>query len=181
MNCGFSRVQEAAFARQPGSKAAYEQFLAQANRLAGPQRGALGAAPDVTVPVVFSPVGGNPIGGITDAQVADAPSPSYSAIVSPALNLSGFQGRPLQLSFRTARANNSTLVYSGNDELLVQYGTDCALSGNVTGQTYFITQPQAAGQTAQNGFVPTSAQQWATTVLPLNPLYIGASTWVRFQ
>ncbi|MDQ2772914.1 MAG: hypothetical protein M3Y54_20715 [Bacteroidota bacterium] len=69
MSCAFDQVQEAAFARQPGSKAAYQQFLAQVARRASQQRGPSNAAPDVTVPVVMHIVfgAGNQPTGITDA------------------------------------------------------------------------------------------------------------------
>ena len=108
-------------------------------------------------------------------------NPSYAYITSPALNLSALQGRPAQLSFRTAWARNPAVGASVNDELLVQYGTDCEVFSNVTGQSYVSSQLQVTGQAAQNGFVPTSAQQWTTITLPLDQQYIGPNTWVRFQ
>ena len=113
----------------------------------------------------------------------DGTSPTFTAIVSPALDLSTLKGpgRAAQLTFRTAWARHPTAIYSGNDELLVQYGTDCEVYANVTGQTFYSSQLQPPGQAAQAGFVPTSAQQWATLTLPLNPQYIGPATWVRFQ
>ena len=112
--------------------------------------------------------------------VVDALTTTSTFIVSPALDLSGFQGRPLRLSFRTSRADNPTLVYSGYDELRVEYGTNCGLN-NSTVTNYVSPLLQVPGQAAQNGFVPTSAQQWNTITLPLNPLYIGASTYLTFR
>jgi len=112
--------------------------------------------------------------------VVDALMTTSTAIASPALDLSGFQGRPLRLSFRTSRADNPTLVYSGYDELRVEYGTNCGLN-NSTVTNYVSPLLQVPGQAAQNGFVPTSAQQWNTITLPLNPLYIGASTYLTFR
>ncbi|MBF9222692.1 M43 family zinc metalloprotease [Hymenobacter ruricola] len=115
--------------------------------------------------------------------LVQANQPYYSIITSPALDLSAFQGagHSARLSFRTARASNPTLSGSGNDVLVVQYGPDCEVYSNVTGQSYTTGSLQVPGQTAQNGFVPTSVQQWTTITLPLDPQYIGPATWLRFQ
>jgi hypothetical protein len=112
--------------------------------------------------------------------VANSSNYNYAYITSPALNLSGFNGQALQLVFRIARAGNPMATSSSDDELTVQYGTDCEVFSNVTGMNYTSGDLQVAGQASQNGFVPTSASQWKTMTLPLNPAYIGASTWVRF-
>ncbi|MBC8085106.1 MAG: hypothetical protein H7Z21_18060, partial [Hymenobacter sp.] len=86
---------------------------------------------------------------------------AYSVITSPALDLSTLKGpgRAARLSFRTARANHPNVPGSLQDELLVQYGTDCGVSSNGSGQRYDISNLQVPGQTAQSGFMPTSAQQ----------------------
>ena len=107
----------------------------------------------------------------------------YSAITSPALDLSALKGpgRAAQLSFRTARAGSLAVPGSVDDELAVQYGTDCEVYSNTTGQVYYTGNLQVPGQTPRNGFVPTSGQQWTTIALTLNPQYIGPATWVRFQ
>ena len=112
--------------------------------------------------------------------VAASSNYNYCYITSPALNLSGFNGQALQLVFRTARAGNPRVAASNDDELTVQYGTDCEVYSNVTGMTYTSGDLQVAGQPSQNGFVPNAARQWKTLTLPLNPAYLGASTWVRF-
>lgn len=62
----------------------------------------------------------------------------------------------------------------------MQYGADCEVYSNVTGQSYSTGNLQVPGQTSQSGFVPSSAQQWTTITLPLDPQYIGPATWVRF-
>ncbi|WP_310391747.1 M43 family zinc metalloprotease [Hymenobacter sp.] len=112
---------------------------------------------------------------------ASSLNPNRASITSPAFDLSGFQGRPVELRFRTAWAVDPLVVNSASrDELLVQYGTDCELQSNTGGRNYLNGELIAAGQAAQTGFVPTSAQQWTTLALPLDPRYIGPSTWVRF-
>ncbi|WP_331058884.1 M43 family zinc metalloprotease [Hymenobacter sp.] len=123
--------------------------------------------------------------GTACISVPNAPvtagSPNFVAITSPVLDLSALQGRPAQRSFRTAWAIHPTVQGSGNDQLLVQYGTDCEVFSNITGQVYISGRLQAAGQAPQSGFVPTSAPQWTTFTLLLNQQYIGPNTWVRFQ
>jgi hypothetical protein len=115
----------------------------------------------------------------TPVQVSQA---HYSVITSPALDLSALKGpgRAARLSFRTARAPHPTVPGSGQDVLAVQYGTDCDVYSNITGQSYSTGNLQVPGQTAQSGFVPGSAQQWTTITLLLDPQYIGPATWVRF-
>lgn len=114
---------------------------------------------------------------------ARANNPAFSAITSPALDLSALlgPGRAARLSFRTAWAVHPTVQGAGNDQLVVQYGTDCEVFGNVTGRVFSSGELQVTGQPAQAGFVPTTAQQWTTLVLPLDPQYLGPATWVRFQ
>lgn len=111
--CAFDEVQRAAFARQPGSEAAYRQFLAQAARLAArpTARGALGAAPDITVPVVVHILFSNPNNNlnllspiISDAQVEDAlriANLDYSKRNADTLAvIPAFQGRLANVGFR---------------------------------------------------------------------------------
>jgi PKD repeat protein len=70
--CAFDSVQQAAFARQPGSAAAYRTFLESVARMSASAQARLLAAPDVTVPVVIHIIHTGGSSNISDAQVEDA-------------------------------------------------------------------------------------------------------------
>ena len=70
--CAFDSAQQAAFARQPGSKKAYRAFLQGVANMSRADQARLLAAPDVTVPVVMHIIHTGGSNNITDAQVYDA-------------------------------------------------------------------------------------------------------------
>ncbi|MCB2377091.1 choice-of-anchor J domain-containing protein [Hymenobacter sp. BT635] len=70
--CAFDSVQQAAFARNPGSERNYRNFLLQATSLSAQDQARLLAQPDVTVPVVVHVIHTGGANNISDAQVQDA-------------------------------------------------------------------------------------------------------------
>ena len=70
--CAFDSAQQAAFARQPGSAAAYKAWLKEVAQMSTARRAQLLAAPDVTVPVVMHIIHTGGSSNISDAQVNDA-------------------------------------------------------------------------------------------------------------
>lgn len=72
IRCAFDSVQQAAFARMPGSEARYKEFLRAAMHLSPLEQARLLAQPDVTVPVVMHIIHTGGADNITDDQVYDA-------------------------------------------------------------------------------------------------------------
>ena len=70
--CAFDSVQQAAFRREPGSEARYQEFLRAATHLSPLEQARLLAQPDVTVPVVMHIIHTGGADNISDAQVYDA-------------------------------------------------------------------------------------------------------------